>query len=120
MSYFTELDRQYIDGSWRPGHGAWDIIDFNPYNGDKLASITVASVEEIDEAYRAADSLGDGGESTGAAATGEPRTANESSRASVRRQMRSRRWLSRPRNRPSSSRCEGRWSMHRSPVSASV
>ncbi|WP_425832293.1 aldehyde dehydrogenase family protein [Streptomyces fractus] len=55
MSYFTELDRQYIDGSWRPGRGAWDIIDFNPYNGDKLASITVASVEEIDEAYRAAE-----------------------------------------------------------------
>ncbi|MGP3772862.1 aldehyde dehydrogenase family protein [Streptomyces sp. SDT5-1] len=55
MSYFTELDRQYIDGTWRPGRGAWDIIDFNPYNGDKLASITVASVEEIDEAYRAAE-----------------------------------------------------------------
>ncbi|MFI5662752.1 aldehyde dehydrogenase family protein [Streptomyces sp. NPDC051684] len=55
MSYFTELDRQYIDGSWRPGRGAWDIIDFNPYNGDKLASITVASVEEVDEAYRAAE-----------------------------------------------------------------
>ncbi|MER5439202.1 aldehyde dehydrogenase family protein [Streptomyces sp. NPDC002790] len=55
MSYFTELDRQYIDGSWRPGHGAWDIIDFNPYDGDKLASITVASVEEVDEAYRAAE-----------------------------------------------------------------
>ncbi|MFF3496026.1 aldehyde dehydrogenase family protein [Streptomyces sp. NPDC002795] len=55
MSYFTELDRQYIDGSWRPGRGAWDIIDFNPYSGDKLASITVASVEEVDEAYRAAE-----------------------------------------------------------------
>ncbi|MBO1333830.1 aldehyde dehydrogenase family protein [Streptomyces sp. VRA16 Mangrove soil] len=55
QSYFTELDRQYIDGSWRPGRGSWDIIDFNPYNGDKLASITVASVEEIDEAYRAAE-----------------------------------------------------------------
>ncbi|MHC5263072.1 aldehyde dehydrogenase family protein [Streptomyces sp. UC4497] len=55
MSYFTELDRQYIDGSWRPGRGAWDIIDFNPYNGDKLASITVASAEEVDEAYRAAE-----------------------------------------------------------------
>ncbi|MGY0017705.1 aldehyde dehydrogenase family protein [Streptomyces sp. YJ-C3] len=53
--YFSELDRQYIDGSWRPGRGSWDIIDFNPYSGDKLASITVASVEEIDEAYRAAE-----------------------------------------------------------------
>ncbi|MET7514004.1 aldehyde dehydrogenase family protein [Streptomyces sp. NPDC005480] len=55
MSYFTELAQQYIDGSWRPGRGAWDIIDFNPYNGDKLASITVASADEVDEAYRAAE-----------------------------------------------------------------
>ncbi|MFD0114406.1 aldehyde dehydrogenase family protein [Streptomyces sp. NPDC059753] len=55
MSYFTELAQQYIDGSWRPGHGAWDIIDFNPYNGEKLASITVASADEVDEAYRAAE-----------------------------------------------------------------
>ncbi|WP_353943253.1 aldehyde dehydrogenase family protein [Streptomyces sp. HUAS MG91] len=54
-SYFTELDRQYIDGEWRTGRGAWDIIDLNPYTGDKLAAITVASVEEIDEAYRAAE-----------------------------------------------------------------
>ncbi|MFG2659035.1 aldehyde dehydrogenase family protein [Streptomyces sp. NPDC048425] len=55
MSYFTELAQQYIDGSWRPGRGAWDIIDFNPYNGEKLASITVASADEVDEAYRAAE-----------------------------------------------------------------
>ncbi|RVU16721.1 aldehyde dehydrogenase family protein [Streptomyces antnestii] len=54
MSYFTELALQYIDGSWRPGRGAWDIIDFNPYDGEKLASITVASADEVDEAYRAA------------------------------------------------------------------
>ncbi|MFI6878671.1 aldehyde dehydrogenase family protein [Streptomyces sp. NPDC050400] len=55
QAYFTELDRQYIDGEWRDGRGSWDIIDFNPYSGDKLASITVASAEEIDEAYRAAE-----------------------------------------------------------------
>ncbi|WP_019549252.1 aldehyde dehydrogenase family protein [Streptomyces sulphureus] len=54
MSYFTELALQYIDGEWRPGGGSWDIVDFNPYNGEKLASITVATVEEVDEAYRAA------------------------------------------------------------------
>lgn len=55
MSYFTNLARQYIDGQWRPGNGSWDIIDFNPYNGEKLASITVATVDEVDEAYRAAE-----------------------------------------------------------------
>ncbi|MFD6415555.1 aldehyde dehydrogenase family protein [Streptomyces sp. NPDC060194] len=54
-SFFTELDRQYIDGEWKPGSGSWDIVDFNPYNGDKLASITVATVDEVDQAYRAAE-----------------------------------------------------------------
>ncbi|MCX4549172.1 aldehyde dehydrogenase family protein [Streptomyces sp. NBC_01387] len=55
MSFFTELAHQYIDGAWRTGSGSWDIIDFNPYNGEKLASITVATVDEVDEAYRAAE-----------------------------------------------------------------
>ncbi|WP_418958352.1 aldehyde dehydrogenase family protein [Streptomyces tritici] len=55
MSYFTELALQYIDGEWKPGSGSWDIIDFNPYNGEKLASITIATVDEVDRAYRAAE-----------------------------------------------------------------
>lgn len=55
MFSFSDLARQYIDGEWRPGTGSWDIIDFNPYNGDKLAAITVATVAEVDEAYQAAD-----------------------------------------------------------------
>ncbi|MBC2863828.1 aldehyde dehydrogenase family protein [Streptomyces mexicanus] len=53
-SYFTDLAQQYIDGEWRPGTGSWDIIDFNPYDDEKLASITIATVEEVDQAYRAA------------------------------------------------------------------
>ncbi|MGW2457751.1 aldehyde dehydrogenase family protein [Streptomyces argyrophyllae] len=53
-SYFTDLARQYIDGEWRPGTGSWDVIDFNPYDDEKLASITVATVDEVDEAYQAA------------------------------------------------------------------
>ncbi|OEV12459.1 hypothetical protein AN219_29325, partial [Streptomyces nanshensis] len=55
MAYFTDLALQCIDGEWRPGSGSWDIIDFNPYNGEKLASITVATRDEVDEAYRAAE-----------------------------------------------------------------
>ncbi|MFJ6696311.1 aldehyde dehydrogenase family protein [Streptomyces sp. NPDC091272] len=55
MSFFTDLAHQYIDGEWRTGSGSWDIIDFNPYNGEKLAAITVASVAEVDDAYRAAE-----------------------------------------------------------------
>ncbi|PWI17146.1 aldehyde dehydrogenase [Streptomyces sp. Act143] len=53
-SYFTDLAQQYIDGEWRPGTGSWDIIDFNPYDGEKLASITIATVDEVDEAYKSA------------------------------------------------------------------
>ncbi|MER7665503.1 aldehyde dehydrogenase family protein [Streptomyces sp. NPDC096193] len=55
MSFFTELAHQYIDGEWRPGTGSWDIIDFNPYDGEKLASIPVATAVEVDQAYRAAE-----------------------------------------------------------------
>ncbi|MEV0276816.1 aldehyde dehydrogenase family protein [Streptomyces sp. NPDC050610] len=54
-SSFDELAYQYIGGEWRAGSGSWDIVDFNPYDGEKLASITVATVEEIDLAYRAAE-----------------------------------------------------------------
>ncbi|MEU6817401.1 aldehyde dehydrogenase family protein [Streptomyces sp. NPDC046860] len=54
-AFFSDLAQQYIDGEWRPGTGSWDVIDFNPYDDEKLASITVASVDEVDEAYRAAE-----------------------------------------------------------------
>ncbi|GAA2272396.1 aldehyde dehydrogenase [Streptomyces ruber] len=53
-SCFTELAQQYIGGEWRPGTGSWDIIDFDPYDGEKLASITIATADEVDAAYRAA------------------------------------------------------------------
>lgn len=53
-SWFTDLAQQYIGGEWRTGTGSWDIIDLNPYNGEKLASITIATAGEVDEAYRAA------------------------------------------------------------------
>ncbi|TQF05865.1 aldehyde dehydrogenase family protein [Kitasatospora acidiphila] len=55
MSHFTELALQYIDGQWRQGSGSWEIVDINPFDGEKLASITVATVGEVDEAYRAAE-----------------------------------------------------------------
>ena len=51
---FTDLAQQYIDGEWRPGTGSWDLIDFDPYNGEKLAAITIATADEVDQAYRAA------------------------------------------------------------------
>ncbi|UQA93957.1 aldehyde dehydrogenase family protein [Streptomyces halobius] len=55
MSFFADLAYQFIDGEWRAGSGSWDIIDFNPYDQEKLASITVAGADQVDEAYRAAE-----------------------------------------------------------------
>ncbi|MEV4557562.1 aldehyde dehydrogenase family protein [Kitasatospora sp. NPDC049285] len=55
MSLITELAQQYIDGQWRPGTGSWDIVDLDPYTGEKLASFTVATADEVDQAYRAAE-----------------------------------------------------------------
>ncbi|MYT31829.1 MULTISPECIES: aldehyde dehydrogenase family protein [unclassified Streptomyces] len=55
MSFFADLAYQFIDGEWRAGSGSWDIIDFNPYDQEKLASITVAGVDQVDAAYRAAE-----------------------------------------------------------------
>ncbi|WP_424213065.1 aldehyde dehydrogenase family protein [Streptomyces sp. BI20] len=55
MSMFSDLAHQYIDGAWPAGAGSWDIIDVNPYNGEKLAAITVATVDQVDQAYRAAE-----------------------------------------------------------------
>lgn len=52
---FAESALQYIDGRWRPGSGSWDLIDFDPYTGDKLAAVTVATADEVDQAYRAAE-----------------------------------------------------------------
>ncbi|MFE3495879.1 aldehyde dehydrogenase family protein [Streptomyces sp. NPDC059175] len=54
-SFFSDLALQYIDGEWRPGSGSWDVIDFNPYDEEKLASITIATAQEVDLAYRAAE-----------------------------------------------------------------
>ncbi|WP_327676294.1 aldehyde dehydrogenase family protein [Kitasatospora sp. NBC_00458] len=55
MSYLSELALQYIDGEWRTGSGSWDIVDVDPFTGDKIATITVATVDEVDQAYRAAE-----------------------------------------------------------------
>ncbi|NGN64130.1 aldehyde dehydrogenase family protein [Streptomyces sp. A7024] len=54
-AYFGELACQYIDGKWRPGAGSWDLIDVNPYTGERLAALTVATAAEVDQAYRAAE-----------------------------------------------------------------
>ncbi|GAB3200217.1 aldehyde dehydrogenase family protein [Nocardioides hungaricus] len=50
----ARLTRQYIDGQWRPGRGDKVLVDTNPFNGDVLGEIAVASREDVDDAYQAA------------------------------------------------------------------
>ncbi|ACM38981.1 MULTISPECIES: aldehyde dehydrogenase family protein [Rhizobium/Agrobacterium group] len=46
---------QYIGGIWRPG-AAGDILNVNnPYSGERIAEIALASVEDLDAAYLAAE-----------------------------------------------------------------
>jgi vanillin dehydrogenase len=49
------LARQYIAGEWRTGSSEKSLIDQNPYTGDTLAEVPIASRDDIDQAYKAAD-----------------------------------------------------------------
>lgn len=50
-----ELCQQYIDGHWRDGGGTTSLADTDPYSGEVLARYPVATPEDVDTAYRAAD-----------------------------------------------------------------
>lgn len=50
-----DLSKQFIDGNWRDGNGATSLENRNPYSGELLAHYPVASLDDLDEAYRAAD-----------------------------------------------------------------
>jgi betaine-aldehyde dehydrogenase len=43
----------YVAGNWRPGRGA-SLITRNPANNEVLASVSTASIEDVDEAVKAA------------------------------------------------------------------
>jgi vanillin dehydrogenase len=47
--------KQFIAGEWRPGSMDKVLVDRNPYDGSVVAEFNVASVSDIDEAYRAAE-----------------------------------------------------------------
>ncbi|MEU6661982.1 aldehyde dehydrogenase family protein [Streptomyces sp. NPDC046821] len=48
------LTKQYIAGKWRDGSGEKELHDQNPFNGRNIGSFTLATRDDIDEAYRAA------------------------------------------------------------------
>lgn len=53
-SLFNEFDRQYIGGEWREGSSRNSYTNRNPYNQSELVSIQLASVEDVEEAYKSA------------------------------------------------------------------
>ncbi|MCF5505416.1 aldehyde dehydrogenase family protein, partial [Pseudomonas syringae] len=45
---------QYINGAWRTGRSARRLDDRNPFNGEQLLEMPLASVADLDDAYQAA------------------------------------------------------------------
>ena len=54
MSKFSNLNKQYISGVWRDGSSKKVLSDRNPFNGDQIAEFKLASLSDLDDAYRAA------------------------------------------------------------------
>lgn len=50
----NSLARQFIGGQWCEGSSEKSLIDRNPYSGDPLAEVPIATRDDIDRAYRAA------------------------------------------------------------------
>jgi aldehyde dehydrogenase (NAD+) len=51
----TAVNRQLIDGQWQDGSSVSVLVDRNPYDGSVIAEFPIATVEDIDAAYRAAE-----------------------------------------------------------------
>jgi aldehyde dehydrogenase (NAD+) len=47
--------KQFIAGEWRTGSMDKVLVDRNPYDGSTVAEFNIASVSDIDDAYRAAE-----------------------------------------------------------------
>jgi len=45
---------QYINGTWRTGRSTRRLDDRNPFNGERLLEMPLASVVDLDDAYQAA------------------------------------------------------------------
>jgi len=54
MNQFAKLNQQYIGGMWRDGKSQKALTDRNPYDGKTIAEFKLASLADLDEAYRAA------------------------------------------------------------------
>ncbi len=49
------LGKQFIDGEWRDGHSSSLLNNINPYNDQVINTYKLASIQDIDLAYQAAE-----------------------------------------------------------------
>jgi acyl-CoA reductase-like NAD-dependent aldehyde dehydrogenase len=54
MNPFLKLNKQYISGTWRDGSSSKVLTDRNPYNDKPICDFKLASLADLDEAYRSA------------------------------------------------------------------
>jgi vanillin dehydrogenase len=54
MNPFLKLNKQYISGTWRDGASSKVLTDRNPYNDKPICDFKLASLADLDEAYRSA------------------------------------------------------------------
>lgn len=54
MNKLAKLNQQHIGGVWRDGLSKKVLTDINPYSGKLIADFKLASLADLDEAYRSA------------------------------------------------------------------
>lgn len=55
MGSYNQWNKQFIAGTWREGRSDFVYEDRNPYSNEVIAKIKMATLEDIDEAYRSAE-----------------------------------------------------------------
>ncbi|WP_297845373.1 aldehyde dehydrogenase family protein [Pseudomonas sp.] len=66
-SPYAVSDRQYIDGKWRLGRSKRTLDDIDPFTGSQLLSMPMASADDVNDAYTAAQHAQSSWASTGPA-----------------------------------------------------
>jgi aldehyde dehydrogenase (NAD+) len=62
----ARIARQYLGGEWCGGSGEKVLVDRNPFDDTVIAEIPVATAQDIDTAYRAAEQAQQAWEETSA------------------------------------------------------
>ncbi|WOV87736.1 aldehyde dehydrogenase family protein [Sporosarcina oncorhynchi] len=53
MLTIQSLSKQYINGIWKDGQSSKQLTNVNPYNGEVLSTLAMATTQDIDHAYQA-------------------------------------------------------------------